>query len=76
MSYGFRTGRSEKSWNDSPATGGAIQLLSTIESLSGFSGARRGIWDKEDRQWSCSADEFPVHVFLFSIALPVSPGRL
>lgn len=37
VSYGFRTGRSEKSWNDSPATGGAIQLLSTIDSLSGFS---------------------------------------
>lgn len=29
VSYGFRTGRSEKSWNDSPATGGVhyYQLL-------------------------------------------------
>ena len=42
MSYGFRTGRSEKSWNDSPATGGAIQLLSTIESLSGEQGEEFG----------------------------------
>lgn len=32
--------------------------------------------DKEDRQWSCSADEFPVHVFLFSKALQVSPGMV
>jgi len=37
VSYGFRTGRSEKSWNDSPATGRAILLLETIDSLSGFS---------------------------------------
>lgn len=75
VSYGFRTGRSEKSWNESPATRGAILRLYYINSLSGFSGARRGIWDKEDRKWSCSADEFPVHVFLFSKALPVSPRR-
>lgn len=37
VSYGFRTGRSEKSWNESPATRGAILRLYYINSLSGFS---------------------------------------